>query len=487
MHILPRRTSLLRLIAFALGSVAPASADSVAPRPNPPEVMPAMLSNVPASPEQDRRMAWFRQAKYGLFIHWGLYAIPAGMWNGKQIRISSEWVMAHARVPVKEYERLAKQFDPVDFDAEQWVTLAQKSGMKYLVFTAKHGDGFAMYHSHVSPYNIYDATPFHRDPLKELAKACARHGIKLGLYYSQAVDWHEPGGFGNNWDFESDKLKDADGSYDRYLQTKVEPQLKELLTNYGPICEIFFDTPAHITPARAQRIAALVHAMQPDCLIDGRLGIPGDYSTMGDNGIPNANVAGDWETPGELNHSWGFDQNDSDYKAPSTVLFNLFDIVSKGGNYLLDVGPTATGLIPPVAAANLETAGRWLAVNGEAIYGTTRSPFGEGFHGFGRQLQDAHGRPVELPFTDWRCTAKPGKLYFTLFHWPGEHFKLPAFQNAIRKAYLLSDPATPLTVTTDAAGNRSVGLSHYQLNVMATVVVIEIEGDTVVLGSPAAR
>ena len=188
-------------------------------------------------------MAWFREAKYGLFIHWGLYAIPAGVWKGKPVRPSSEWIMAHVPIPVKEYEPLAKQFNPVDFNAEQWVKMAQDAGMKYIVITAKHGDGFAMYHSQVSPYNIYDATPFHRDPLRELAEACARHGMKLGLYYSQSVDWHEPGGEGNSWDFGRDGEKDKSGAFDHYLQTKVEPQLKELLTNYGPICEIFFDTP----------------------------------------------------------------------------------------------------------------------------------------------------------------------------------------------------------------------------------------------------
>ncbi len=444
----------------------------------PPEVMQTIVSKVPDSPEHERKIAWFREAKYGFFIHWGLYAIPAGVWNGKQIRISSEWVMAHAKVPVKDYEQLARQFNPVDFNADEWVRMVKDAGMKYIVFTAKHGDGFAMYHSQVTPYNIYDATPFHRDPLKELAEACARQGIKLGLYYSQAVDWHEPGGFGNTWDFEDNDAKDRDGSYDHYLQTKVEPQIKELLTNYGPIAEIFFDTPALITPQRAQRIADVVHSTQPSCLIDGRLGIPGDYSTMGDNGIPNANVAGDWETPGELNHNWGFDQNDSDYKSPSQVLFNLLDIVSKGGNYLLDVGPTARGAIPIVAKENLLAAGIWLKVNGDAVYGATMSPFHEGFGGFGRKLQDASGRSVSLPFTDWRCTAKPGKLYFTLFHWPGESFKLPAFENKIKKVFLLSDPATPLTVTTDASGRRSVGLTHYSLNVMATVVVVEIEGDS---------
>ena len=442
----------------------------------PPEVMNDSVAKVADSAAHEQKIAGFRQDKYGLFIHWGLYAIPAGEWNGKKIRISSEWIMAHAKVPVKEYETLTKQFNPVDFDADQWVQMAQDAGMKYIVFTAKHGDGFAMYHSQVTPYNIYDATPFHRDPLKELADACAKHGIKLGLYYSQAVDWHEPGGFGNTWDFEGNSAKDKDGSYDHYLQTKVEPQLKELLTNYGPICEIFFDTPALITPQRAQRMADIVHSVQPACLIDGRLGIPGDYSTMGDNGIPSADVPGDWETPGELNHNWGFDQNDSDYKSPSQVLFNLIDIVSKGGNYLLDVGPAASGIMPVVAANNLVAAGRWLKVNGDAVYGASRSPFNEGFGAFGRKLQDEKGNPVSVPFLDWRCTAKPGKLYFTIFHWPGETFKVPAFKNEIKKAYLLADPATSLPVT-NSKGDRTVTLMHYAPDVMASVLVLEISGD----------
>jgi alpha-L-fucosidase len=395
------------------------------------------------------------------------------------VRISSEWIMAHAQIPVKEYELLAKQFNPVDFNAEQWVQMAQDAGMKYIVITAKHGDGFAMYHSLVTPYNIYDATPFHRDPLRELAEACARHGIKLGIYYSQSVDWHEPGGEGNSWDFGRDSEKDKNGAFDHYLRTKVEPQLKELFTNYGPIGEIFFDTPALMTAPRAQRLADIVHSLQPACLIDGRLGIPGDYATMGDNGIPNASVTGDWETPGELNHNWGYDQNDSDYKSPSQVLFNLLDIVSKGGNYLLDVGPTALGVIPVVAVNNLTSAGRWLNVNGEAVYGAGLSPFGEGFGGFGRKLFDGKGKAVYLPYLDWRCTAKPGKLYFSIFRWSGNGFKLPAFKNEIKKVYLLSDPNRtdfPVTVTN---GVHIVQTPHYAPNVMATVLVVEINGDKV--------
>ena len=236
---------------------------------------------------------------------------------------------------------------------------------------------------------------------------------------------------------------------------------------------------ALITPARGQRIAEVVRAAEPACLIDGRLGVPGDYATMGDNGIPAASVGTDWETPGELNHNWGFDQNDGDYKSPSQVLFTLFDVASKGGNYLLDVGPTAQGVIPVVAEQNLLTAGRWLQVNGEAVYGARLSPFGEGFPGggFGRKLQDGRGKAVELPFLDWRCTAKPGKLFFTVFHWSSNGVKLPAFKNGIKKAYLLSDPATEIPVNAD----RIVQTAHYAPDVMASVIVVEIDGDRVEL------
>ncbi len=444
-----------------------------------PEVMKTLDNKEDMSPEHEKKMAWFREAKYGLFIHWGLYAIPGGMWKGEHIRISSEWIMAHARIPVKEYENLAKEFNPVNFNADQWVKMAKDSGMKYLVFTAKHGDGFAMYHSKVTPYNIYDATPFHRDPLKELSEACAKYGIKLGLYYSQSVDWHEPGGEGNSWDYKRDSEKDKSGAFDNYLQTKVEPQIKELLSNYGPICEIFFDTPAMITPQRGQRIADIVHKLQPACLIDGRLGVPGDYATMGDNGIPNTTVVGDWETPGELNHNWGFDQTDKDYQSPSQVIFKLMEIVSKGGNYLLDVGPTALGEIPIVAEKNLETVGDWLKVNGDAVYGTIRSPFGEGFSGFGRKLSDGRGKDVELPFLDWRCTTKPGKLYFTIFHWSGNGFKLPAFKNEVAKAYFLADKDQASIPIADTNGSRIVQTPHYAPDLMATVLVVEFKGDKV--------
>ena len=450
------------------GTVA-AAAPKLTPLPPP----------LPAPGSQDEKMAWFRDAKFGLFIHWGLYCIPAGEWQGKPVAGIGEWIMNRAEIPVHEYEQLAKQFDPVQFDAEQWVQMAQDAGMKYIVITSKHHDGFAMYHSTVTPYNIYDATPFHRDPIRELAQACARHGIKFGFYYSQSQDWHEPGGMGNTWDFGPDDAKDTSGAYDKYLQSKAEPQVAELLQNYGPVCLIWFDTPRVMTKERGQRFVDLVHKYQPACLIDGRLGTAGDYSSTGDNVIPNGDQAGDWETPATVNHTWGFKKDDTDWKAPGDILFKLVDIASKGGNYLLNVGPTSLGVIPSECQSNLLTVGRWLKVNGEAVYGAGRSPFGEEFGDYGAKLKDANGKPVFLSYTDWRCTTRPGKLYFTVFKMGRGGFELPVFKNEIKKAYLLSDTTqTGLAVST-TNNIRLVAVPRTMQNPMANVVVVDIAGDKV--------
>ena len=256
----------------------------------PPPVSTKLPPPLPAPASQDEKMAWFREAKFGLFIHWGLYCIPAGEWKGQPVAGIGEWIMNRAQIPVTNYAQLATQFNPVQFDAEAWVQMAQDAGMKYIVITSKHHDGFAMYHSLVSPYNIYDATPFHRDPIRELAQACARHGIKFGFYYSQSQDWHEPGGMGNTWDFGPDDAKDKNGAYDKYLREKAEPQVAELLQNYGPVCLIWFDTARVMNVNnRGPRFIDLVHKYQPACLIDGRLGVVGDYVLrLGDNSIPDA-------------------------------------------------------------------------------------------------------------------------------------------------------------------------------------------------------
>ncbi len=391
-----------------------------------------------------------------------------------------ECIMKRAQIPVTEYEQLAKTFDPVLFNAEAWVQMAQDAGMKYIVITSKHHDGFAMYHSLVSPYNIYDATPFHRDPIRELAQACAQHGIKFGFYYSQSQDWHEPGGMGNTWDFGPDDAKDKNGAYDKYLREKAEPQVAELLQNYGPVCLIWFDTARVMNVNnRGPRFIDLVHKYQPACLIDGRLGVAGDYSSTGDNAIPSTEQKGDWETPATVNHTWGFKKDDTDWKAPGDILFKLVDIASKGGNYLLNVGPTSAGVIPAECQSNLLTVGRWLKVNGEAVYGAGRSPFGEEFGEYSNKLKDANGKPVFLEYADWRCTTKPGKLYFTVFKIPRGGFQLPAFQNEIKKIYFLSDLSqTPLSITI-TNGMRVVQTPRNSPNSMANVLVTEINGDKV--------
>ena len=404
------------------------------------------------------RMAWFREAKFGLFIHWGVYSVPAGEWNGRKIPGASEWIMHNAPIPVKDYELLAAQFNPVKFDAEAWVRLAEDAGMKYIVITAKHHDGFAMYHSAVSAYNVYDATPFHRDPLRELADACARHKMPLGFYYSQAQDWHEPNGMGNETDFGPDTKKD----FDSYLQSKAEPQVRELLTNYGQVALMWFDTPRQMTAQRGERFVNLVRSLQPACLIDGRLGHAGDYVSTRDNTIPDKSLEGDWETPGTTNHSWGYKKADTDWRSPGEILFRLIDIVSKGGNYLLNVGPSEEGVVPSDCQDNLRTVGRWLASYGEVVHGAGRSPFTAEYGEYSATSKTADGKPEFLERTDWRCTTRPGRLYFIIFQ---THralgFALPAFTSAIRKAYILGDAAKTALALTSENGVRTVQLPHF--------------------------
>jgi alpha-L-fucosidase len=357
----------------------------------------------------DPRLDWFRDAKFGMFIHWGLYAIAAGEWKGERIPGIGEWIMYRARIPVKEYEQLARQFNPVKFDAAEWVSLARRAGQKYLVITAKHHDGFCLFKSSVTTYNIVDATPFGRDPLKELAAECARQGVRLGFYYSQTQDWHHPGGDGNDWDYD-EATKDFDG----YIEHYVKPQVRELLTNYGPISVIWFDTPRRISFQQSKELVDLVHNLQPGCLVNGRIGNGlGDYAEARDNVIPERLVDQDWETPATINDTWGYKYYDENWKAPRDLIRKLVDIASKGGNYLLNVGPTAEGVIPQPSVERLLAMGEWLDVNGEAVYGT---------------------RPGPLQGLGWcRTTVKraaaggAGRLYLHVFDWPaGGEIRLPA-------------------------------------------------------------
>jgi alpha-L-fucosidase len=322
--------------------------------------------------------------------------------------------MKRSNIPVAEYEAVAAQFNPVDFNAEAWVSLAKNAGMKYIVITAKHHDGFAMYHSKCSAYNIVDATPFKRDPMKELAEACRAAGIKLGFYYSQAQDWHDPNGYGYG------PVPDEQKNFRKYLDEKCKPQLKELLTQYGDIGLIWFDTPMIMSDEHSREVAAYVKSIQPNCIVSGRIGNQyGEYMSTGDNKIPALPYDGDWEVPATLNDTWGYKHFDHNWKSPEEVIRWLVKINSRGGNYLLNVGPDGKGVIPGPSADILRQVGNWLAANGDSIYATRAVPV----------------FPYE---TEWGMfTCKPGKLFMHVFHWSAK-LDTHCLGNTIKKAYMLS-------------------------------------------------
>jgi alpha-L-fucosidase len=453
-------------------------------KPNtPPHPIPSIQDSETAA-QKDARMAWWREARFGMFIHWGLYSIPAGTWDGKQVPSIGEWIMNNASIPVAQYKALAGKFNPTGFSAHDIVALAKTAGMKYIVITAKHHDGFAMFASKADPFNIVAATPFHRDPLRELAEECRKQGIKLGFYYSQDQDWTAPGGAAIKRDdhqppsFHWDKAQDGD--FATYLHTKAIPQMKELLTNYGDFpAVVWFDTPTNeMTPALAAEIVTLLN-QHPNLIWNNRLGggYKGDTETP-EQTIPAQGFPGrDWESCMTINDTWGYKSYDTNFKSTETLLRNLIDIASKGGNYLLNIGPDSHGVVPAPEADRLREMGKWLAVNGEAIYGTKPTLFGAEAGAPSPTEKDKKGNPKFVPAWEWRSTTASDKVYLEIFQWPAGSFHLADVDKLPRKvigAYLLADPKhTPLKLT-QTGDALDIQLPAAAPDPIASVVVLEM-------------
>lgn len=427
------------------------------------------------TPEQrDARMQWWRDGRFGLFIHWGLYAIPAGTWDGKRINGIGEWIMDRANIPVADYEKLAAQFNPVKFDAAEWVRIAKDAGMKYLVITSKHHDGFCLFDSQVTDYTAVKAAPYGKDLLRQLSAECHRQGLKFCTYYS-IMDWHHPAQYR--------------GSAERYNPTKMHPerkqeyltfmkaQLKELLDTCNPEV-LWFDGEwvDWYTEEDAREVYRFLRELKPELIINNRVGKgrkgmeglnKGDQDYVGDFGTPEQQIPAtglpgvDWESCMTMNDTWGFKSYDDHWKSAETLIRNLVDIASKGGNYLLNVGPTAEGIIPAPSVERLAAMGRWMKVNRASLYRTSASPF------------------TTLPWG--RCTKKefPGRttLYLHVFDWPKDgKLVVPGLKSQPARCFLLSDPDKTLLTTGRDDSGVTVQLPAAAPDPICSVVVLNVRG-----------
>ena len=444
------------------------------------------LSHAQQVLSKEERMQWWREARFGMFIHWGVYAQLAGVYNGhEQRRGGAEWIMNRMKVPVAEYQAYAKQFNPTKFNAEEWVKTAKDAGMKYIVITAKHHDGFAMFKSEASKWNIADATPYGKDVLKPLAAACKKQGVKLGFYYSQAQDWNNPGGSAarklmtaEGWDNPDSATidaytKDHNGhwdaaqttkSFDEYMDGVAVPQVKELLTNYGEIAVLWWDTPTNMTDEAASKLKDVLK-LQPQIITNDRLK-RGNLLFSGDTKTPEQKIptqaeldGQDWETCMTMNGTWGFRASDHKWKSTETLIHNLCDIASKGGNYLLNIGPKPDGTFPEESMDRLKEMGTWMKTNGEAIYASKASPL--------------------LPF-DWgRCTQKTIKngtlLYMAVFNWPKDgKLVVKGLKNKVVAAHLLADGTV---LKAEQTGDEvTINVSNNPIDKITTVIKIEVKG-----------
>ena len=441
----------------------------------PPEPPPQMVTET--QEQHDARMQWWRVARFGMFFQWGLYAIPAGEWKGETSH--AEWVRETAQIPLEEYDRFVPRFNPVQFNAAEWARLAKDAGMKYVVITSKHHDGFCLFDSKETDFDVM-SSPFKRDILKELSDACAKEGLKMCWYHS-IMDWHHPDYLPRRtWE---EKDRPADGAnLDRYVAEYLKPQLKELTSNYGKIGVLWFDGEWESTwnEDRGRDLYQYVRSLQPDIIINNRVssgrsgmaGLTAEGAFAGDFGTPEQQVPAtglpgvDWESCITMNDHWGFNKYDNNWKSSRELIQMLADIASKGGNLLLNVGPTADGLFPPESVERLRAIGAWMKVNGEAIYGTKASPF------------------KSLPWG--RCTQKAQdgkvKLYLHVFVWPASReLTVPGLLSDPGNAYVLADAQkSPLRVSRDG-NDVTIEVPKGAPDPVNSIVVLELKEEPSVL------
>ena len=427
------------------------------------------------------KMKWWNEAKFGLFVHWGPYCLYGGMYHGyQQRRGGAEWIMNRCKIPVREYQATTTTFNPVDFNAEELVKMAKNAGMKYVVFTSKHHDGFAMYKSEVSKYNIYDFTPFKRDVVDEIAKACKKYDMKFGLYYSHAQDWNHPGGavcrkeMKEGWpapdsvsiDKYSKEHKGAwdalqtTRTYDEYFYNVALPQIKELLQRYPDLAILWFDTPAITKDSHAQAVTDLLKKY-PNVIVNDRLkrpNYPGDYKTP-EGRVPKAEDVKDvyWETCMNVGSSWGWKSYEKHWKSSNDIIKTLIMCASRGGNLLLNVGPDPNGIVPHEAQESLADVGKWLETYGEIIYGSQRS-----------NIHPAWGECIR------KDDKKHTNIYLCVYDWPENHQLIIPQALKVRKATMMNGGDVLKTKTADQ--QTIVTLKERPENEFVTVIKLELRG-----------
>jgi alpha-L-fucosidase len=458
------------LVAVELKEQQPAISYSIIPSKDSPELewwRESMKTH-------DQRMQWFRQARFGMFIHWGVYSDLEGVWHDEPVQGYAEHIMRKAKIPIETYRKeVAGKFNPEKFNADAWAKLAKDAGMGYMVITSKHHDGFAMFDSDVTDYNIVDATAWHHDPMKDLKKACAAQGLRFGFYYSQAWDWGHPDGPGNDWDWQQpagdrqlhggkvwwEVSPDEVARCAKYVDNKVIPQVRELISKYQPDI-IWFDTPNKMPPSENYRVLKATREAGPNVVISSRC-VPalGDYMSTADRPAELPPHDGDWEAIPTTNESYGYHRADQSHKPVSHFIEIIAKTAARGGNLMLNVGPRGDGTLDPKDVAILTGIGKWMSVNGDSIHGSTRSP---------------------LQVQSWgESTRKGDTLYLHIFHWPSDgKLIVGGLKSKVKNAYLLGDSSrAPLKVARVNDLDVQIDVPQAPPDATDSVIALECEGE----------